>query len=122
MKSHAARARKGYHRKQFDHGWEFVHIAIDDCTRLAYVEVLADEKPATAIAFLRRAVAFYRRHGITVERLMTDNASPIARPCTPSPVAHWAFVICAPGPTAPRATHLPSASWAPCGASALTGS
>jgi transposase InsO family protein len=53
-----------------------VHIAIDDCTRLAYVEVLTDEQPATAIAFLRRAVAFYRRHGITVERLLTDNGNP----------------------------------------------
>ena len=56
-------------------GWEYVHIAIDDCTRLAYVEVLADEKAATAIAFLRRAIGFYRRHGITVERLLTDNGS-----------------------------------------------
>jgi transposase InsO family protein len=54
-------------------GWEFVHIAIDDCTRLAYAEVLADEKAATATAFLRRARAFYRRHGIEVEQLLTDN-------------------------------------------------
>src|SRR3954462_11926384 len=71
-----ARAAKGYHRQQHSLGWEFVHVAIDDCTRLAYVEVLDDEKPATAIAFLRRAVAFYRRHGITVERLLTDNGNP----------------------------------------------
>ena len=56
-------------------GWEFVHIAIDDCTRLAYAEVLADEKATTAIAFLRRAVAFFERHGIKVERLLTDNGS-----------------------------------------------
>jgi transposase InsO family protein len=56
-------------------GWDYVHIAIDDCTRLAYAEVLHDEKAATAIAFLRRAIAFYRRHGITVERLLTDNGS-----------------------------------------------
>jgi len=56
-------------------GWEYVHIAIDDCTRLAYAEVLPDEKTTTAIAFLRRAVAFYRRHGIHVERLITDNGS-----------------------------------------------
>ncbi len=56
-------------------GWEFVHIAIDDATRLAYVEVLCDEKATTAIAFLRRVVAFYARHGITVEQLMTDNGS-----------------------------------------------
>ena len=56
-------------------GWEFVHIAIDDCTRLAYAEVLRDEKATTAIAFLRRAVAFFRRHGMPVEQLMTDNGS-----------------------------------------------
>src|SRR5205823_10993698 len=49
--------------------------AIDDCTRLAYVEVLDDEKATTAIAFLGRAVSFYARYGITVERLLTDNGS-----------------------------------------------
>jgi transposase InsO family protein len=54
-------------------GWEFVHVCVDDATRLAYVEVLHDEKATTAVAFLRRAVAFYRRHGISVERVMTDN-------------------------------------------------
>ena len=56
-------------------GWDFVHVAIDDCTRLAYAEVLGDEKASTAIAFLGRVIAFYRRHGITVERVMTDNGS-----------------------------------------------
>ena len=54
-------------------GWEFVHIAIDDCSRLAYAEVLADERAQTAIAFLRRALDFFERHGIKVERLLTDN-------------------------------------------------
>ena len=56
-------------------GWECVHVAIDDRTRLAYAEVLPDEKASTAIAFLRRACAFYRRHGITPERVLTDNGS-----------------------------------------------
>ena len=56
-------------------GWEFVHIAIDDCTRLADAEVLADEKATTAISFLRRALAFFERHGIKVEQLLTDNGS-----------------------------------------------
>jgi transposase InsO family protein len=55
--------------------WEFVHIAIDDCTRLAYAEVLPDETATTAIAFLRRAIAFYKRHGMTVEQLLTDNGA-----------------------------------------------
>jgi transposase len=57
-------------------GWEFVHVAVDDATRLAYAEVLGDEKATTAVAFLRRAIAFYARHGITVERVLTDNGSP----------------------------------------------
>jgi transposase InsO family protein len=57
-------------------GWECVHIAIDDATRLAYAEVLPDEKATTAVGFLRRAVAFYQRHGMTVEELITDNGSP----------------------------------------------
>jgi transposase InsO family protein len=56
-------------------GWEFVHVCVDDATRLAYVEVLADEKARTAVGFLRRAMAFYRAHGIRVERVMTDNGS-----------------------------------------------
>jgi len=56
-------------------GWEFVHVCVDDATRLAYVEVLADEKAITAVAFLKRAVAFYARHGVIVERVMTDNGS-----------------------------------------------
>jgi transposase InsO family protein len=56
-------------------GWEFVHIAVDDYSRLAYAEVLDDETAATAAGFLARAVAFYRRYGIEVEQLLTDNGS-----------------------------------------------
>jgi transposase InsO family protein len=56
-------------------GWEFVHIAIDDATRLAYVEVLTDEKATTAAAFLRRAVAHFGERGIRVERVLTDNGA-----------------------------------------------
>jgi transposase InsO family protein len=56
-------------------GWEYVHVAVDDATRLAYVEVLADERGKTAVAFLGRAVRFFRRHGIRVERVLTDNGS-----------------------------------------------
>jgi transposase InsO family protein len=54
-------------------GWEFVHIAIDDATRLAYVELLTDEKATSCVSFLRRALAFYRAHGVQVQRVMTDN-------------------------------------------------
>ena len=56
-------------------GWEYVHVAVDDYSRLAYAEVLADEKATTAVAFIRRALAFYARHGITVESVLTDNGS-----------------------------------------------
>jgi transposase InsO family protein len=54
-------------------GWEFVHVAVDDFTRLAYAEVLDDERTANVVAFLERAVGFFARHGIAVERVMTDN-------------------------------------------------
>jgi transposase InsO family protein len=54
-------------------GWDRVHVCVDDATRLAYVEVLPDEKTKTVVSFLRRAVGFYRSHGIVVEGLMTDN-------------------------------------------------
>jgi transposase InsO family protein len=56
-------------------GWEYVHVAIDDATRLVYVEVLEDEKAVTAVGFLRRAIAHFAAFGIQVERLMTDNGS-----------------------------------------------
>lgn len=52
-----------------------MHIAIDDATRLAYAEVLLDEKAITAIGFLRRAIAFFERHGMKVQELLTDNGS-----------------------------------------------
>jgi len=56
-------------------GWEFVHVAVDDYSRLAYAEVLPDEKATSAIGFLQRALSFFARHGITVERVLTDNGS-----------------------------------------------
>jgi transposase InsO family protein len=75
MGGRRARAAKGYHRKAHNLGWEFVHVAIDDATRLAYVEVLPDEKAVTAVGFLRRAVKHFSSYAITVERLITDNGS-----------------------------------------------
>lgn len=64
-----------YTRRARGGGWEFVHVAIDDHTRLAYVEVLPDETAATALGFLTRAVAWYAALGIAVERVLTDNGS-----------------------------------------------
>lgn len=56
-------------------GYDFIHVAIDDHSRLAYVEVHQDEKAVTAIGFIKRAFAWYRKHDIQVERLMSDNGS-----------------------------------------------
>jgi transposase InsO family protein len=56
-------------------GWEFVHVCVDDATRLAYVEVLTDERGETAAGFLRRAVGWFASMGVTVERVMSDNGS-----------------------------------------------
>jgi transposase InsO family protein len=66
---------RGQHRRVYNLGWEFVHVAIDDATRLVYVEVLDDEKATTAVGFLQRAVAHFASFGIRVERLMTDNGN-----------------------------------------------
>ena len=76
-RAHGDRSRQRNRRKDGRRvvGWEFVHVCVDDATRLAYVEVLDDERGVSAVAFLQRAIVFYTRHGITVERVMTDNGS-----------------------------------------------
>jgi transposase InsO family protein len=56
-------------------GWEALHVAIDDASRLAYTELLPDERKESAIAFLSRARAWFQSHGVAVERIMTDNGS-----------------------------------------------
>jgi transposase InsO family protein len=65
--------REGRERRTV--GWEFVHVCVDDATRLAYVEVLGDERGVTAAGFLRRAVDWFSQMGIAVERVMSDNGS-----------------------------------------------
>ena len=75
MGGQPSRALAGYHRRAYGRGWEYVHVAIDDATRLAYVEVLDDERALTAIGFLRRAVEHFASYGITTQRLITDNGS-----------------------------------------------
>ena len=75
--------RQHYNRRRTDAdgkvrktvGFEYVHVAVDDYSRLAYAEVLEDEKATTVVAFLTRAAVFYQRHGITVERVLTDNGA-----------------------------------------------
>jgi transposase InsO family protein len=63
------------HSKNDGIGWEFVHVCVDDYTRLAYVEVLGDEKGVTTAAFLQRAAEWLKAQGVIVERVMTDNGS-----------------------------------------------
>jgi transposase InsO family protein len=56
-------------------GWEHLHVAVDDASRLAYTELLPDERQESACAFLTRALAFFEAHGVRVERVMSDNGS-----------------------------------------------
>jgi transposase InsO family protein len=56
-------------------GWEYLHLAIDDHSRLAYSQILPDEKRGSCLRFLFNALRFFRRHGVSVERVMTDNGS-----------------------------------------------
>ena len=56
-------------------GWEFVHVCVDDHSRLGFADVMADERKESAVAFLKAAVAWYARLGVTIERVMTDNGS-----------------------------------------------
>jgi transposase InsO family protein len=67
---HGDRSRRGRGT-----GWEYLHVCVDDYSRLGYTELLADEKAVTATSFLIRATAWFKRHGVTVRRVMTDNGS-----------------------------------------------
>jgi transposase InsO family protein len=70
---HRVTRRRSYGSRE--QGFEFVHVATDDASRLTYAEILPDERAASAMAFVSNAVAWFSRHGVTVERLMTDNGS-----------------------------------------------
>jgi transposase InsO family protein len=84
-------------------GWEFVHVAIDDASRLAYVEVLANEQATTTAGFLRRSLIFFRQHGIrNVQRVMTDNGSAY--------VSHLFAALCA----ARSLRHIRTRPYRPC--------
>jgi len=56
-------------------GWEFVHVCIDDASRIAFSRVMKDERKESAVAFLKAAVAYYASLGVKIERVMTDNGS-----------------------------------------------
>ena len=68
------RSVKGW-RAQIRQGWEFVHVAVDDYSRVAYVEILPDETAATAVGFLERARQWFAMHGVRVREVLSDNGS-----------------------------------------------
>ncbi len=101
-------------------GWEALHICIDDASRLAYSEILPDEKKESAIGFLNRALGWFRTYGITVQRVMTDNGSAY-RSRAFAPPSRWpAPSTNEPGPTRRAPMAKPSASSRPACASGLT--
>jgi transposase len=104
------RAHTSADRDRVD-GYEYAHAIVDDHSRLAYVELLPDERDATVVAFTARALAWYRQHGISASRLMTDNAWVYSksRDCASSSTTTRSSTS-GPGPTGPARTARSSAS------------
>ncbi len=108
-------------RRERGLGYDYLHVAIDDATRVAFVGVHPDERAATTVRFMRDAVAFFADHGVQVERVMTDNAMTYIRSrllATPSPSS--ASATCVPARGDPRPMARPSASSERCSASGPT--
>jgi transposase InsO family protein len=87
------RDRRAGSRRLRGQGYDFVHAAVDDRSRLAYAEILPDERKETASAFMTRAIGFFSDRGITVERVLTDNGAcyrsrPFARVLAHAGVGH----------------------------------
>ena len=70
-----AHRRQGGYRSTYRAGWDYCHVAVDDTSRLAYVEILDDETGRTCVEFLRRAIAWFASHGVITQRVMTDNGT-----------------------------------------------
>ena len=90
---HRVTGRRASNRQSKRAGWDFVHVCIDDCTRLAYVEVLDDERKETAAGFLKRAVRWFRRRRIQTKEILTDNggcygSTPFAETCEELGIRH----------------------------------
>ena len=91
-------------------GWEYVHVCIDDHSRLGFADIMPDEKKASAIAFLEAAVAWYASLGITVERVMTDNGSCYKSFAFKDACKRLGLKTYAPSPIRRRQTERPNAS------------
>jgi hypothetical protein len=94
-------------------GWEFVHVAVDDATRLAYAEVLPNEQGPTAVGFLDRAIAWFGSLGITVERIPPITVPATAPTLTLWPAASTGSATSSPAPTDPALTAKQSDSSKP---------
>jgi len=99
-------------------GWDFVHVCVDDATRVAYVEVLADEFGSTTAGFFERAVAYYRQLGIRTRRVLRTTGAPIRASPSPMPAPVLEQSIAGPGPTLHGRMARRSASSSRCSASA----
>jgi transposase len=91
-------------------GYDFIHAAVDDRSRLAYAEILPDERKETASAFMTRALRFYEAHGICVERVLTDNGSCYRSGTFARTLAAAGWPTVGPVPTARRPTARSSGS------------
>ncbi len=97
-------------------GWDAVHLAIDDHSRVSFVAIKPDETSASCTQFLREAVAAYAGLGVRIDRVMTDNGAATRRSSIPC-AKNWASDTSAPARTRPRPMARPSASCRPDSAS-----
>ena len=101
-------------------GWEYVHLAIDDHSRLAYSEILPDEKRGSCLRFLFNALRFFRSLGVKVERIMTDNGSSFRSRRYAKALRRLRIKHLRTKPYTPKTTERPSASFRPACASGPT--
>ena len=103
--------------RQRDHtrgaGWEFLHIAIDDHSRLAFAQLLPDETARSSILFLHAALAFFQKLGIKVQRIYSDNGSCYRAHAMARPSRRWVSSTASPDLTLQRPTARPNASSRP---------
>ena len=95
-------------------GFDFVHVAVDDCSRVAFVQAYPDERGSTTAHFLAQAHAFFQHQGVALQAVMTIAPSPTRRPAPSArPWPPWASAISSRAPIGPRPTAKPSASSKP---------
>jgi len=104
------------HRRSDGAGYEFAHVAIDDHSRVARIDILPDEKKESAVASLLRTVAYFKRLGVTVDRVMTDNGScyrsrAFARACASLGIKHIMTKPYTPQTNGKAERFIPTALW-----------